>query len=365
MKNDNILSLILIGCGAVSKFHYAPAIKAIAKKEKINVGALVDPDPGNLLSIAKLFPAAKAVKKLSDTRIDEKCLAIIASPPAFHKEQTLYCINRGASVLCEKPMAASVAEAETMVQCANKEGKALAIGLFRRFFPSSRTAQELIQGNALGKLVHFSIEEGEKFSWAAASDSLFIKSSTPGGVLYDIGVHVLDLLTWWLGDPNAVDYRDDAMGGLEANCSIRFAYPSGIGGTVRLSRDWKLKNCYTLEFEKGYLSWAAGQANRLSVTLNSTSELINGELHNFRKADNNIYIQDTLPGVPQSIIAQLTNVIHAARGEERLFIPAEEGIRSMRLIERCYKKRGLMFMPWLSEEEAKKAELLSRARSGG
>ena len=44
------------------------------------------------------------------------------------------------------------------------------------------------------------------------------------GYCLDIGVHALDLLSWWWGHPDEIVYEDDAMGGVEANCHIRFAF---------------------------------------------------------------------------------------------------------------------------------------------
>ncbi|MFA5008211.1 MAG: Gfo/Idh/MocA family oxidoreductase [Candidatus Omnitrophota bacterium] len=362
MKNNNCLSIILVGCGAVSRFHYAPAIKAIAKNENIEVKALIDPAAENLFSLAKLFPQAKPVNSLNEAEINDLCLAVVASPPALHKEQVIYCLKKGAAVLCEKPMAANVTEAQAMVECAGKEKKLLAIGLFRRFFSSSRALKEIISNNSLGKLISFSIHEGEKFSWNAASDSLFKKSMTPGGVLYDLGVHVLDLLFWWLGEPIELNYQDDAMGGLEANCLIELNYPSSIKGKVQLSRDWQTQNSYTFKFEKGIVSWDVNKANSLSITLSGMSDILDGSLQKFIKKEEGIYeygIEDT---APQSLIAQLINVVRAMRGQEKLFIPGQEGLASLRLKERCYENRRLMHMPWLTEKELTQAINLYKAR---
>jgi predicted dehydrogenase len=86
----------------------------------------------------------------------------------------------------------------------------------------------------------FEISEGGQFNWPAQSASFFQKSNSQGGVLADLGVHVLDLLIWWFGMPEKVGYEDDAMGGLEANCRLELEFAGGVSGTVRLSRDTQL-----------------------------------------------------------------------------------------------------------------------------
>ena len=56
---------------------------------------------------------------------------------------------------------------------------------------------------------------------------------------------------------------------------------------------------------------------------------------------------------------QLLNFVSATRGMEPVLVPGEEGIRSLRLIERCYANRKLIPMPWLSEPEQSKAQSLA------
>ena len=51
-------------------------------------------------------------------------------------------------------------------------------------------------------------------------------------MLMDIGVHALDLLQWWLGKTAVLEYADDAMGGIEANCLIRCRLECGATGEV-------------------------------------------------------------------------------------------------------------------------------------
>ena len=63
--------------------------------------------------------------------------------------------------------------------------------------------------------------------WPFATDFLLKKEMAGGGVLADFGVHVLDLLLWWLGDWAEVEYRDDAMGGIESDCEMRLTMRSG------------------------------------------------------------------------------------------------------------------------------------------
>jgi predicted dehydrogenase len=256
-------------------------------------------------------------------------------------------------------MASSSAEAETMLEASRASGSILAVGLFRRFFPAAEMIKSLIEDEPFGALRNFTIQEGEKFGWGAASDSYFRRGVTHGGVLSDIGVHVLDLLIFWLGDPAALSYQDDAMGGIEANCMLELSYSSGVRGTVQLSRDWETRNSYIFSFEKGTVVFEAGYANRLNVLPAGAPLMLSGEL--VEESMRHTLLKSPTRTNLQSFIEQIRNVIAAIKGGEPLRVPGEEGIRSLRLIEKCYTNRTLMEMAWLDADEKISAEALATA----
>ncbi len=248
-----------------------------------------------------------------------------------------------------------------MISAASRHNRLLAVGLYKRFFPACEAIRGIIKERTFGDLRSFNIEEGGKFGWQAASDSFFRRSMTPGGVLYDIGVHVIDLLLWWLGTPAELSYEDDAMGGLEANCRLRLGYGNGGRGEVRLSRDWPTEDVYTFVFDRGVVTWEAGKANELQIRADGMRNPLKGGLVEYPDVDCRRWGQRSARTAPQSFIEQLQNVIGAIRGEQPLRVPGEEGLRSLQIIERCYAERRLMEMPWLSKAEMAQAERLASA----
>lgn len=359
MGNDPI-SVVLVGCGAVSRYFYTPSLTALEAAGEVKVEALADPSPSSLAALAESFPRARRIARLEDADLTGR-LVIVASPPKFHAAATLHALRHGAAVLCEKPMADSVAEAEPMLAAARESGALLAVGLYKRFFPACEALKGLLEKRPLGALRRFTIEEGGKFGWQAASDSFFRKSVTPGGVLMDIGVHVLDLLLWWLGEPADLRYEDDAMGGQEANCRLELDYADGVRGDVRLSRDWPTRNCYTFFFERGTVRYRVNDANRLEIVADGMPALLDGCLHPL--VDGQLQTRGTARTNPQSFIEQLRNVAAAMRGRAPLRVPGEEGIRSLRLIARCYAARHLMPQPWFAPRETEAARRLAQQQA--
>jgi myo-inositol 2-dehydrogenase/D-chiro-inositol 1-dehydrogenase len=139
----------IVGCGAVAELFYAPALRALENAGLAKVVALVDPSRDRMAHLRRNFPDAATLADARQLEGGDRDLAIIASPVRFHAEHAINALKAGFAVLCEKPMAATVAQAEAMVEQANESGKVLAIGLFRRLYPATSTIHDLIGSGAL------------------------------------------------------------------------------------------------------------------------------------------------------------------------------------------------------------------------
>ena len=325
---------------------------------------LLDPSPERIQVLKERFPSARVITDLSELE-GQVQVAIVASPVQFHSQQTQTLLQAGVAVLCEKPMAATVAEAQPMIQTATDTGSLLSIGLFRRFFPAAQTIQALIQHQTLGPVRSFHFTEGGRFNWPAKSAACFQKPTAPGGVLFDLGVHLLDLLVWWLGWPDHLSYQDDAMGAVEINCQLQLAYNSGVTGSVQMSWDWSLPNRYVIQFEQGWVRWTVGQANQVEIGLHQLPYVLKSTLHEpYSHKTLSFPLQHQPLGATgrtyqQSFMEQIRNLIAAQQGREPLQVDGSQGILSLQLIERCYQERQLLTLPWLSQQEYTCAEKMS------
>jgi predicted dehydrogenase len=354
------LRIALVGCGAISESFYAPAISSIASNESLTVSCLVDPEQQRLSVLGTLFPSALQFTRLAHCISDEFDLAIVASPQRFHAEQTMTFLIQGVHVLCEKPLAANLSEAEAMVNVADENDRLLAVGLFRRFFPITQWIRDLVSGEDLGRPIRFSWSEGGIFNWPAATPSFFCKESSTGGVLADLGAHVLDLLLHWFGQVAEFNYEDDAMGGLEANASLNMVFVNGVTGRLRLSRDTSIPNAVWIEFERGTLWFQGGTADEFTLHFKHSNLVAKSHLYSkgYQRNPHPLSPGDPARTYAQSFMEQIRNFCKAIRGEEALLVPASEALPSISLIEQCYASRKLMKMPWLSAGEQVAAEAL-------
>lgn len=337
--------LVLVGCGAVSRFFYASAIQALAPQGWVHLRALVDPVVANREQLAQAFPQASQHERLDEVTLSPEDLVIVATPPRFHSPLAVHALAQGASVLVEKPIACTVSEGRAMLAAEQASQGFLAVGHVRRFYASTVTLKEIIEGGVLGRLQRFEITECAG-GWQAASDSFFRPEVAGGGVFLDVGIHILDQLDAWLGIPQEVLYADDAMGGLEANAICRLRYASGAEGVLRLSKERVLKSCHEFEFERGKVCWQVGKPDTLGIRLAGSSHSVDGSL---RRPDGL-----PCPTDPQSFIEQLRHVAAVKAGlEKELRISGSQALRALEVVEKAYAGKTLLPMAWLNDEEIK------------
>lgn len=334
-------SLVVSGCGAVARLYYAPVLKRLEGAGRVRVVGLCDPDPASLRALSRVFPRAKP--QLGFDEALEQCpdLVIVASPPRWHASQSKAALESGAAVLCEKPAALGAAEAREMERAAHKTGRLLAIAMVRRQFPACRIFRRLLRDGAIGAPRRVRVFEGGPFRWPVHGPSYFDRGEG-GGVLADVGPHVLDLLGWWLGPLGLTRAADDAMGGVEANAVLEGAL-AGARAVIRLSRDWQRPNEVHIEGEEGELVWRMEDLESI--------ELRRAEGGRERVRDASGPLRDFL----DCFAAQVVAVLDHLDGTPAPLVTAAEAVATVAVIEQAYAQRTLMPMPWLERTEAPRA----------
>ncbi len=160
-------------------------------------------------------------------------------------------------VFVEKPMAISAADAEAMVRAADQAGVVLAVGLYRRLLPVSRLLRGMLESEMLGRPLWVDIEEGGEYSWELATLSVLTRAGGGGGVLIDLGTHLLDQLFFLLpGEASVTRFADNARGGVETDCELELALQTRWGtvpARVELSRTRQLRGTIQVACEHGML----------------------------------------------------------------------------------------------------------------
>jgi predicted dehydrogenase len=135
---------------------------------------------------------------------------IVCTPPFAHAQPTIAALEAGKHVLCEKPFALDPAEAERMVETAERVGKFLACCSARnRYTMGQQKAHALIERGDLGEVYHVRYSEwrlrGRPGHHILPQSAWFLdRSRAGGGAMMDIAVYMIDSVLWLLGNPRVL-----------------------------------------------------------------------------------------------------------------------------------------------------------------
>jgi predicted dehydrogenase len=322
------LDIVIIGCGAISAKAHLPAALKIPS---IRVAALVDTNRARAEELAARYGIVQAAESF-EALPDSPPAAIIALPHHCHAPVATALLMRGVHVLVEKPMALSSAEGCQMVRAAEFGCASLTVGMVRRFLPELRLGKQVVASGVLGELLGFSVREGRVYDWPSLTDAPLRRDSAGGGVLIDVGVHVLDSLLFCLGELSVADYADDCFGGVEAEAEVVLTLRSGVRGLVELSRTRDLGNVIRIEGSEAVLEIDLVHRKVTITVKGETVTLSPGKEH----------------GESDIFRAQLTDWSDSILQSRAPVIPGSEALKSLALIEDCYTRRRTLEPIWMT-----------------
>jgi len=249
----------LIGLNAIARDHKS-AYKAIAEKNgqvvleaacDIRAECFEDLDPS-----VRTYTSVDEMLEQEKGRIDYVDICV---PTFLHAEIAIKAMEAGFHVMCEKPMARTVEQAQAMIDAAKRTGKKLMISHCNRFYEATMLAKDLVESGELGKVrsAEYYREGGSKnpMGW----NNWFRDGELSGGVALDLHIHDVDVINWLFGMPKAVSVGAASVvtkNGYDALCA-NFYYDNGV--FVHASSDWTIANdrfntrTFRINFEKGYL----------------------------------------------------------------------------------------------------------------
>lgn len=244
MANLDKKMIIIVGAAGHQGFEYYNILK-----DKFNIVALVD----NKTLIDKLYPDVDIVKcnTIEELTIDFD-VAIVCVPHDAHSKIAVPLLKKGKTVIKEKPFAISLEESELY-----NENMNLFTIVQRQFNPMFISGKEKIK--ELGKVYNYNYTYNLPFSeitkgWRSTFDVC------RGGVLLDMGYHILDILLSYFGKPLKVEsfqsycYKQMEIQNLEDSISLLMLHENGVQGTVTINRhSTHKKETLKILGENGYL----------------------------------------------------------------------------------------------------------------
>jgi predicted dehydrogenase len=195
----------IIGCGWVAPAH-AWGVRAM-ERGNVRLIAVADQDLGRAQALAREFAVPHAYPDYRRVLARDDVHAVsICLPDFLHREAVVAAAAAGKHVLCEKPLALDVGQADEMVSACERRGVALGLVMNHRYFPDNiRTKRAIREGEfgrvLLGSVLHSSALTGDP---SGASPWRGRRGLAAGGILTTQAIHFLDLLLWFAGPARAV-----------------------------------------------------------------------------------------------------------------------------------------------------------------
>ncbi len=226
-------------------------IPSFAESSKSRLAALVSGSPDKAGRIAREYGVPQAsvydykdLERLKDNP-DVQVIYVIL-PNALHAEYVVRAARIGKHVMCEKPMATSVKDAELMIAECKKARRKLMIGYRAQYEPFNLKSIEMARGGALGKLKSIVADHGRTLNPAEPRDTWRAKKALAGGgSLMDIGIYSLNACRYLTGEEpvalQAVQYStkgDPRFAEVEETVHFMLQFPSGVLANCTASYGW-------------------------------------------------------------------------------------------------------------------------------
>ena len=213
----------ILGAGRIAE-KFCTALNFV---EGASVYAVASRDSENAKAYAAKFKATKFYDNYEDLMQDENVdIIYIATPHAFHFEQTMACVKKAKHVLCEKPMALSYSQTVAMIKAAKENNVFLMEGMWTACMPFIEKIKELIADDVIGKLQYVSADFG--FNSPVDLEGRLYNKSLGGGSMMDVGIYPLFFATLLLGEPSlAKAVYKLSVTGVDEYVNVVLQYPDG------------------------------------------------------------------------------------------------------------------------------------------
>jgi predicted dehydrogenase len=240
-KDRIMIRIVIVGCGGIARSRHIPAC---LQEPLIELKGFYNRTTATAESLSVEY-GAHCYRTVEEIWADDDVDAvIICSPTNTHAQYAIAALRAGKHVLCEKPMASTVEEAEAMIKEAKEAGKKLMIAHNQRRFLPYRQAKKLLDDGILGCPLTFRTSSGILGPGYSEDVTNWYFHQNGCGVVLDIGVHRIDLMCDFFGKPKRVvactptlDKRDADGRFVEAddNALALLEFESGVVGTLTVS----------------------------------------------------------------------------------------------------------------------------------
>ena len=338
------LKVGVIGCGSISEHH----LNGYANIDGVEIYALCDINEKNLKDRAAKYGVEKTYTDYNEMlKLEELDAVSVCTWNAAHKECTVAALKAGKHVLCEKPTAMNKAEAEEMKKAAEESGKILMIGFVRRHGNDCAVLKDFIDAGDLGDIYYakatYLRRNGNPGGWFGN------KELSGGGPLIDLGVHVIDLVKYLMGNPKPVSVYGVTYQKLFNRPEIKTKKGyTARGGDVQpcnvedlASALIRFDNGATLSIEASFSLNIKNNVGSIELFGTKGGSKMDPSLEIF--TDRNGYLTNVSFDAPTALSFsglfqnEIDHFVACVRGEAENIAPIEDGVDIMAILDAVYE----------------------------
>lgn len=324
------IKVAVVGCGSIAIHRHVPEYAANPDVELVafcDLNLEVAQKMADNYGVTNVFSSHEEML----VNMNEIDAVSVCTQNVDHAQVSIDAANAGCHVLCEKPMATSLEEAEKMIEAAASNKVQLMIGHNQRLMPPHVKAKEVLDSGKIGKPLTFktTFGHGGADSWSIqGKDTWFLKKDKAFvGAMGDLGVHKIDLIRWLLGE----DVKEVAAfvetlhkdADVDDNATTLLRMESGTIGTMAASWTYYKgeDNTTTIYGEKGVIEIHDDPNVQVIV------KLVNGTVERYTVGA--IATNDAGGQVTSGVIDEFVASIKENRTP---LITGEEGKKSLRVV---------------------------------
>ncbi|GAB3992679.1 Gfo/Idh/MocA family oxidoreductase [Spirosoma daeguense] len=332
LPDDQRIGYALVGLGHLTLNQILPAFGACKKSKVV---ALVSGSPEKMQKVAAQYgikqESCYSYDNYDKLRDNKEVQAIyIVLPNGMHAEYTIRGAKAGKHILCEKPMANSVLECQTMIDACKQANKKLMVAYRIQYEPHHRIVRDMMQQEKFGKVKSIMANNGQN------SDNpqhwRFKKTLSGGGSLPDVGIYCLNTIRYLLGEEptEVMGYIHNTPGDqrfleVEEQVNWLMKFPSGVQASCATSYGHHDDKNYKVLADKGWIKMDpafpyTGLALETSQAEGKENQVIQ---HKIAEQD--------------QFALEMDHFSECILNDKVPYTPGEEGLQDQKIIEAIYQ----------------------------
>ncbi len=354
--NSKIIKLGILGAGWISNKAHIPALKKI---KNVTVDAICDTNSLKAEETALQHSIPNVYIDINAFLNSDIDAVIIATPNNTHYQLSKLSLEHDKHVLCEKPITIHTSEIEYLNQISAKRKKIFMPAFVNRFRTDIQHVKSIVKNGEIGKIKEIKAGWMRKNGVPRPGSWFTNKDYAGGGVLIDLGSHIIDICLMFLENEQplkySVDFSNDKSGiknsnakwfeeknteslpiNIETSMNAKIIYTNDIKMQVELSWMSPINNDYTYFHVKG--TKASIYINTLfGFSTNRMYEKDEFLIDNYNKKNNPVMLDLENNDSFTAFVRMLTSFVSSVSNSCQSEILPEDGIKSVKLIEELYK----------------------------